>query len=464
VRASKVGLLVLILAFGAVVETAWQVRGEWDFGPAGCRVLGGRFYGPHFGFEVERRLEVPEAAAVHVQNAFGSVKVSLGEAGAVTVRLRKEVYLPTEAEAREFADRVELQLVREGPVVRISTNRDRLGRPGERVGLETHIEVRLPPGTRVRIGNDHGGVDVADVAQAEVTSSYEPVEVRRVAGSLELAVRHGRVAVTGVGGPVTLSARYGDVEVEDVDGPVGIETEHGDVAVRRCAALTGSVHHGDLTAESVRGDIEIEGRHAGVHASGVGGSAHVETTYRDVRLEKVGGEVRVKAEHGQVSATEVTGPLVAEASYDDVVLAGISGPVELTVSHGGVRAEDLRQGARVRCSGDDVVLSRFAGPVEIAADRGSVRLTPDAPFLGPLAVRSTYGGIRLDVPPGSRFELDASAKGGEVDVELADLDPQRREPRRVIGHLGGGGLPVTLAAERGDVNVRSSSEVARQDR
>src|SRR6185436_20334314 len=46
VRASKLGLLILILAFGGAVETAWNVRQHIDVGPLGCRALGGRFYGP----------------------------------------------------------------------------------------------------------------------------------------------------------------------------------------------------------------------------------------------------------------------------------------------------------------------------------------------------------------------------------------------------------------------------------
>ena len=41
VKASKLGLLLLILAFGAAVETAWQLRGKIDIGPTGCRVLRG---------------------------------------------------------------------------------------------------------------------------------------------------------------------------------------------------------------------------------------------------------------------------------------------------------------------------------------------------------------------------------------------------------------------------------------
>ena len=44
-RAAKIGLLFLILMFGAGIETAWQVREQFGIGPMGCQVLGGRLYG-----------------------------------------------------------------------------------------------------------------------------------------------------------------------------------------------------------------------------------------------------------------------------------------------------------------------------------------------------------------------------------------------------------------------------------
>jgi hypothetical protein len=38
-KAAKIGLLVLILGFGGVIETAFAVRNKIGIGPAGCRVI-----------------------------------------------------------------------------------------------------------------------------------------------------------------------------------------------------------------------------------------------------------------------------------------------------------------------------------------------------------------------------------------------------------------------------------------
>ena len=144
--ARKIGLLILLLGFGAAIETAWQVRGDWHIGPEGCRVIGGRFYGPSHAFEqaAERALPAGEAPRLEVRNAFGGVRVTAGAPGVVKVKLRKVVFLPTEEKARAFADRVELRLSGEGARVKVGTNRDEISR-GEDVGLETHLEIEAPP-------------------------------------------------------------------------------------------------------------------------------------------------------------------------------------------------------------------------------------------------------------------------------------------------------------------------------
>ena len=125
--ARKIGLLLLILGFGAVVETAWHVRGDVRIGPEGCRVIGGRFYGPSYSFEQSLEQAVPagEAPRLEVKNAFGGVHVTAGAPGVVKVKLRKVVFLPTEEKAKAFADRVELRVSADGstsPVWRAPTS------------------------------------------------------------------------------------------------------------------------------------------------------------------------------------------------------------------------------------------------------------------------------------------------------------------------------------------------------
>jgi DUF4097 and DUF4098 domain-containing protein YvlB len=460
--ARKIGFLILLLAFGAAVETAWQVRGDVRLGPEGCRVIRGRFYGPSYAFEeqAERPLAAGEAPRLDVDNAFGGVTVRAGTEGVVKAKLRKVVFLPTEEKARAFADRVELRLSVEGARARVGTNRDEIAR-GEDVGLETHLEIEAPATTTLTLRNEHGRVDLSGLAGADVTSSFEGVTVDRLSGGLKLDARHGEVRASGIGGTLELKARHGNVEVSDVAGASRLDVQHGDLAARKTGALDVEIQHGALEAEGVDGRLAVRGAHARVRASDVTGGAEVETSYEGIHLARVGGDVRATAQHGEVAAEDVAGSLVAETTHGDVRLERVDGKVEAVADHGGVEARGLARGAKVRTKAGDATLEGFAGPVEVEVERASARLAPRAALAATVTASATQGEVRLDVPEGSRFDLEAESKRGDLSAEVPGLVPSETtgrpgHGRRLTGKLAGGGPAVRLRAD-GDVTLEPTS-------
>lgn len=451
----KLGLLFLILGFGAFVETAASLKTRMAIGPMGCRVLTGRFQGPSYSFEIEEAREsLPVDLSLEVENAFGEVRVFKGEPGRVKLRLRKVVYVPGEEQARELAEGLKPSLALMGSSLRVTTNRRELERTHD-IGIETHITLEVPPETRVKIQNEHGAASVSDAKEADVWNSYEPTRVERVSGSVEINGRHGDVSVEAVGGALKLQARHGNVDVNDVAQAASLTVEHGDARILRVAALSATLRYSNLVAEAVRGDLEVDGRHASVKASDVKGRAIVQTSYRDVELRNVGGDARVKTEHGGLSAEGLGGALFAEASYDDVEASDVAGPVDANVSHGGFRGNRLRQGARVKTSGDDVVLTAFLGPIDVLAQRGGVRLEPQQALRDAISATAVRGGIHLDVPAGSSFELDASAQRGEVQLDVPNASISESSSSRVKARLGEGGRSVTLRTQHGDISVEA---------
>jgi len=463
VNARKVGLLLLILGTGAAIETAWSVRSHIDIGPAGCRVLGGKFYGQSYRFEEEAVRPATADARIEIKNAFGAVRVRAGKPGEVKVTLEKVVYLPTEEKAREFAAGVKLALEDSETALRIGTNRDELARRGDDVGFETHFTVDVPGGAAVVVTNEHGETEVQDVARAEVDSSFDSLRVERIAGDAQLKHRHGDVSVADIRGALSLNSRYGGVTVKDVAGRATVDSQHGDVAVEKAGGLQVAFAHGGLNVKAVSGDLEARGEHGGVQVSEVTGSAKVATSFGSVEVSQVGGEARLTAKHGGVEAADVKGGLTAEASFDRVKLERIGGPAEVTVEHGGVVAREMDKGLRAKVSGDSVELDAFRGPVEIDVERGSATLHPRGAITETVSVKTSNGGIRLDVPASSRFELEAHVRRGEIAVNVPGLTVTETAPHTLRGVLGNGGVSVRLSAEGGDVTVEGAAERAAKE-
>src|SRR5262249_27376533 len=161
------------------------------------------------------------------------------------------------------AGRLAARVEAAGSVVRVTTNRDDVGRD-DRVGFETHLSLAVPPGTPVAVTNEHGEVDVEDAASADVTASFEDVRVARVKGAVAVKSGHGDVTVSDVGSGLTLTARHGDVEVRSVGGKATLDTQHGSVKGGAVGGLELDHGYGDVELDDVRGDLRVKGEHAGI--------------------------------------------------------------------------------------------------------------------------------------------------------------------------------------------------------
>ena len=461
-KASKIGLLILVLGFGGAVETAWSVRQNIGFGPQGCRVLAGRFYGSSFTFDAERTQPVPAGTAIEVVNAFGGVTVRAGDPGQMKIALRKVVFRPTEEQARAFANEIRIDATVDGNVLRVGTNRDELENrsEGREVGFETHFELTVPPATAVTVRNEHGRVEVADAARADITSSFDEVRLSRVSGAARIQSRHGDVLASTVGGDLSVVARHGRVELQDVQGRATVDSEHGDVRADRTGGIVIRASFGEVGVEGVRGDVEVRSQHGPVTARDVTGAATIEGSFGDAQVEKAGGDARITVAHGAIDATDVGGGVIAETSFGDVVLARVGGPVQVKVAHGGVNARVLEKGAQISASGADVVIDGFRGEVRVEVDRGGVSLTPAGALTDPVWASALNGAVRLEVPAGSRFVLDAAAQPGEVQVDVPGLVLTSTSAGLTKGEIGGGGSSVHLQARHGDVRVQAATTAA----
>jgi hypothetical protein len=437
--------------------------GPLALGPTGCRVLRGNFQGPSFEFTEQKSAPLEDGQTLEVTNAFGGVRISAGEPGQVSVTLRKKVYRQTEALARDYAPRIQLQVERAGDVLRVGTNRESLEREDEasQVGFETHLELTVPAETKVRVANEHGDARVADVREVDVESSFDSILVERIRGPVSVRGRHGDVTVSMVRGTLQLSARHGDVQIEDVEQATTVDAEHGDVSAARVAGLTLTHQHGPVRVDTVKGDLDVRSQHSEVTAKDVSGKALVETSFGRVELARVGGDTRVRTQHSGVEASDVGGAMEVESSFDGVRALRVKGRVTITVDHGGVQASGLEQGGRIKATGDAIDLDGVKGPFEIDADRADVMVRPSGPLTEPLRVTARHGNIELAVPAGSRFVMKASAQAGEVYADVPGLAVTQAGHSNVEGRLGDGASEVVLASEgHGDVKVRAAAVVA----
>ena len=104
-----------------------------------------------------------------------------------------------------------------------------------------------------------------------------------------------------------------------------------------------------------------------------------------------------------------------------------------------------------------------AATISAGSHRVRANTVPAAPITDVVKVSATHGPIDLEVPAGSRFDLQARVDGGgEITADVPELSTTQTAAGRLAGKVGGGGSTVVLATSHGDVRLHGASAVAQK--
>ena len=73
--------------------------------------------------------------------------------------------------------------------------------------------------------------------------------------------------------------------------------------------------------------------------------------------------------------------------------------------------------------------------------------------LGELHIHNRNGAIHLTVPQGAGFQLQATARNGNIESKLNLPVSSAGEGQSVSGQVGGGGPRIELVADHGDIEI-----------
>ncbi|MBA4136534.1 MAG: hypothetical protein C0518_04380 [Opitutus sp.] len=185
--------------------------------------------------------------------------------------------------------------------------------------------------------------------------------------------------------------------------------------------------------------------------------------------------LNMKTSGGDIVVGNLKGNVRARTSGGDLRFARIEGEIDGQTSGGNVRLEEGTASAKLHTSGGNVYVDRAGGPTSVSTSGGSIELNSVAELLSATTsggniyakittpikqdtTLSTSGGrVKLSVPSGSGFQLDASTSGGDVDAEGLTLTIQKGGigKSRLIGSVNGGGPKLKLRSSGGDIIIRA---------
>jgi DUF4097 and DUF4098 domain-containing protein YvlB len=239
---------------------------------------------------------------------------------------------------------------------------------------------------------------------------------------------------------VAISTRRGDVSVMGRDGDVDVSTQHGDVTTSDInGKVSVNLTHGSARVSQVASDVSVEGR---------GG---------DITVGEVKGTLRLNGEFDSLKISKIANTVNFRSERTDMELAKLNG--DLDMDSGDMRASDVIGPLRLSTRHKDIRLEGMAGDVRLKDENGSVEVRMSK--LGSMQVENRRGDIQIYVPDKVGFQLEAKARGGEVESDFGELKINNANDQAIAtGTVGGGGPHLVINNEHGRIEIRKGSALA----
>jgi len=241
--------------------------------------------------------------------------------------------------------------------------------------------------------------------------------------------------------PVVISSGHGDVSVLGREGDVDITNDHADV-----------------TASDIKGKVSLNLDHSSARISQVSGDVTVEGHSNDISLEDVKGAAHLNGEFMEsVKLSRIAQGITFKSSRTDMEFSRLDGSLDL--DSGDLQASDINGPVRLTTRSKDIRLTGVSGDLRLEDENGSVEVRMNK--LGSVQVQNRQGDVQIYVPDKSGFQLDARARGGEIESDFNELKIDNSdEQATAVGTVAGGGPRVVVNNEHGTIELRRRSSIA----
>ncbi|MBN1940121.1 MAG: DUF4097 family beta strand repeat protein [Candidatus Aminicenantes bacterium] len=190
---------------------------------------------------------------VSVTNVSGTIRVRTWDKAEVQVDAVKISRASSSAKAKENADLVRIEVVKEGDMVRVETKYpDRKERRGN-LNVSVNYVLSIPDRAALRVNNVSGNIDVENIGgPLSIDEVSGDVKIEGAAGTVDCKTVSGGVTLSGGTGDVNLKAVSGRIVASGVKGSIEAETVSGGIVLRDVRDAR------SVRAKTISGGIECE--------------------------------------------------------------------------------------------------------------------------------------------------------------------------------------------------------------
>lgn len=373
----------------------------------GCEVQLGGFHQAKYERTVRRQVRCDPNSTLDVATQSGSITITGTDSNECNLTARVVGHAPTEEEAQELAEQVEIQTETADHVLKIRANQPELT---NNRSLSVSYEMTVPRRLNVLCESSYGGLSAAHLQGAiKGKTSSGSIQAEGIEGPLDLDTSYGSIDCKSIAGPTTLlRSSSGSITATDLKGEAKMVTSYGSIT---CDTFSGT----NLDLKTASGKIAIS------HASFR--DCLATTSYGSLTCNHLKGDsIKLRSSSGGLDLTALDAPTL-----------------DLSTSYGNIKAQEITTAKLVADSGS-----------------GSVNLVCTPATSADLAaeVKSSYGGIDFTAPPGFRGQVELNTAYGSIRTALPVMVSGEISKKRVSGKIGEGRGLLRLQTGSGSISLK----------
>jgi len=339
---------------------------------SGCGIQIGDWGKAKYERTVQQQAPLAPGSTVIAQTSSGSITITGADVTNCSVVAQIRVQAPTEEEAQEIAEQVEIKL--------------------EPVGQTLTVKAEKPPKKRRRSISISYNITVPKQTNVDCDSSYGAIKLSNIDGNVKGKTSSGSITAENIQGLVDLNTSYGRVNCKDISGD--------NIKLRSSS--------GSITAENIKGSAELDTSYGSITCKDIsGGDVKLKTSSGKIKLSKAScTDYDVHTSYGSITADELKANLLKlhSSSGSINVTEASANTADISTSYGRITCRQITTTDLTAKSGSGDIDVAFSDstPAEITANvttsYGSIDFTTPPEFTGRVELATSYGSIRTDLP------------------------------------------------------------------
>ena len=213
-----------------------------------------------------------------------------------------------------------------------------------------------------------------------------------------------------------------------------------------------STSGGSITMSHLAGQQRFKTSGGSIQLADMKGDIKGNTSGGSIKLTDCHNQIDLNTSGGSIEATNSDGTINLNTSGGSIRLTGLNGVIKAQTSGGSINGDGIDGELVTSTSGGSIRIRNMAGSIDAETSAGSVEvgMTRVDKFV---KLETTAGSVRVQMPMNKGMDLDLS--GNRVSSPLSNFSGSA-EKDRIVGKMNGGGIPVRLTANSGNVYINQN--------